>query len=64
MKIINVSTDIDSQKKNALMGMVAVDNNVAAEVYDAARVEAKEEKTAQEAQKKGRKTKRVSTEEV
>lgn len=64
MRIINVSTDINSQKNIALMGMVPVEGKVVAEVYDAARVEAKEEKTAQETQKKGRKTKRVSPEEV
>jgi hypothetical protein len=64
MRIINVSADLNSQKNIALQGVVPVDGAVTAEVYDAARVEAKEEKTAQETQKKGRKTKRVSTEEV
>lgn len=52
MRIINVSADLNSQKNIALQGVVPVDGAVTAEVYDAARVEAKEEKTAQETQKK------------
>lgn len=64
MRIINVSADIHSQKNIALMGMASVANQVAAEEYDAARVEVQEDKTAQGTQKKGRKAKRVSAEEV
>lgn len=64
MRIINVSADLNSQKNIALKGVVSVESSVKTEVYDAARVEAKKEKTAQETQKKDRKTKRVSPEEV
>lgn len=64
MRIINVSADINSQKNIAMKGVAPVDDIATAEVYDAARVEAKEEKTAQETPKKGRKAKRVSIEEI
>ena len=64
MRIINVSTDLNSQKNIAQMGMVPVENKVKSEVNDATRVEAAKDKTAQETQKKGRKTKGVPTEEI
>lgn len=64
MKITNVSADINSQKKISQQGLLQVENKVRVEVYGASQVEAKEEKAAQETQKKGRKTKGVSPEEV
>lgn len=64
MKITNVSADINSQKKISQQGLLQVENKVRAEVYGASQVEAKEKKTAQETQKKSRKTKGVPPEEV
>lgn len=65
MKIINVSADINSQKHNALMGMVPVEQNIKTEAYDTTRVEAQEtEEKMPENKKKTRKAKGVSVKNI
>ena len=65
MKIVNVINDIDSQNQISAEGVINFDEIVKAEAYDVRDVEAEEEKTEdQEAPKKGRKAKRVSSETI
>lgn len=58
MRIVDVSADLNSQKKIRQQGIVNLDANVKAEVHAATQVE------AEEAVQKTRKTKRVQSEKV